>query len=125
MYHLFVVTNKYNSTIMPIKVQITFDAEFMESNFHCSFQLDNVSHFVILDFNECALITNFEANAQCTNVPEDFSFHCKCNSGYKGDGFAYVKIVTPKITTEPRETKAKVEKCKIWLFLAFYAAPDI
>ena len=139
MYHLFEVANKYNSTIMPVKFdinfanfqqnsntgQITFDTEFMKSNFHCCFQLEKVSQFVILDFNECALSTTCDTNAQCTNIPEDFSFHCNCSNGYEGDGFACVKVVTRNITIEARETKVEVQECKIWLFLAFYAAPDI
>lgn len=86
----------------------------MESKFHCSFQLEKVSRFVISDFNECTLHTTCDANAQCTNSPEDFSFLCKCDNGYEGDGFTCVKIVT-----------STVEECKILLNQDFCVAPEI
>ena len=98
-------------------VKVTFDGEFKENIFHCSFQLKRVSHF--LDFNECTLSKTCDNNAQCINRPEVFSFQCKCNEGYVGNGFTCAKIVTRQLDTE-------VEECKILLYQAsLYIVPQI
>ena len=54
----------------------------------------------ILDFNECALSTTCDVNAQCTNLPSAFSFQCKCNEGYEGNGFTCNRIATKETVTE-------------------------
>ena len=64
----------------------------------------------ILDFDECALSTTCDVNAQCTNLPSVFSFQCKCNEGYEGNGFTCDKIAAKETVFE--------SECKIFLFKA-------
>ena len=66
----------------------------------------------ILDFDECALSTKCDVNAQCTNLPSVFSFQCKCNEGYEGNGFTCDKIAA-------KETVLETE-CKIFYLKLLY-----
>ena len=65
----------------------------------------------ILDFNECALRTTCDVNAQCTNLPSAFSFQCKCNEGYEGNGFTCNRIAKQETVTECKTFHLKLIFC--------------
>ena len=67
-----------------------------------------ISILFILDSDECILSTTCDVNAQCTNLPSVFSFQCKCNEGYEGNGFTCDKIAEKETVFE--------NECKIFLF---------
>ncbi|KAI8492289.1 hypothetical protein Bbelb_301860 [Branchiostoma belcheri] len=59
---------------------------------------------VIPAVNECAESSPCDANAACTDTPDGFT--CRCDSGYRGDGFTCSDVNECSVGTPPCDSNA-------------------